>query len=242
MKNKKTLLAKNIVKKYAKKSVLKGIDLEVSQGEIVALLGPNGAGKTTFFYSLAGLTHPSSGNVFIDQKDITKYPIYIRGRMGISYLPQENSIFREMNVQDNILSIIELRTKNKQEKQEILANLLKEFKIEHIRKSKATSLSGGERRRVEIARCLATNPDFILFDEPFAGVDPIAVIDLKRIITYLKKKNIGIIITDHNVRETLDIVDKAYIIYEGKILFSGNKKDIINNKEVRNIYLGKNFK
>lgn len=235
------LEAKNIKKYYGKKLVLDNISLDVNSGEVVALLGPNGAGKTSFFYILVGLISVNNGKITLDKELITNYPIYQRGKMGIAYLPQDNSIFRNMNVEENIMSILQLKYSDKNMQNKILAQLLKEFNIENIRKSRATSLSGGERRRVEIARCLACNPKFILLDEPFAGVDPVAVKDIRALIMNLKKRNIGVIITDHNVRETLEIVDKAYIIYEGKLLFSGDKEAIIQNKEVQKLYLGDSF-
>lgn len=237
----KILKAKNLSKKYGKKTVIRDISLEIKQGEVVGLLGPNGAGKTTCFYMIVGLVGLDSGNILIDELDISNMPIYQRARLGIGYLPQEASIFRGMNVEDNIYSILEVVEENKEKRQEKLESLLEEFSITHIRKSHALSLSGGERRRVEIARALATNPSFILLDEPFAGVDPIAVNDIRKMVTHLKDRNIGILITDHNVRETLSIVDHAYIVYDGKILAAGKKDEIINNQEVRNVYLGNDF-
>jgi len=229
-------------KTYNKNNVVKDISLNVESGEIVGLLGPNGAGKTTSFYMIVGLVAADHGQIKIDQKDLTRMPIHLRSRLGISYLPQEPSIFRKLNVSQNILSIIELNEKSKIKQQEKLDLLLKELNIEHIRQNTAISLSGGERRRVEIARCLATNPKFILLDEPFAGIDPIAVLDIQRIISQLSQKGIGILITDHNVRETLGICNKAYIVNQGKIFASGSPNELIENENVKEIYLGKNFK
>jgi len=236
------LSVQNLQKTYNKNNVVKDISLNVESGEIVGLLGPNGAGKTTSFYMIVGLVTADHGQIKIDQKDLTKMPIHLRSRLGISYLPQEPSIFRKLNVSQNILSIIELNEKSKIKQQEKLDLLLNELNIEHIRQNTAISLSGGERRRVEIARCLATNPKFILLDEPFAGIDPIAVLDIQTIIKQLSKKGIGILITDHNVRETLGICNKAYIVSQGKIFASGNPNVLIENENVREIYLGKNFK
>ena len=236
------LSVQNLQKTYNKTKVVKDISLNVESGEIVGLLGPNGAGKTTSFYMIVGLVAADHGQIKIDQKDLTRMPIHLRSRLGISYLPQEPSIFRKLNVSQNILSIIELTEKSKNKQQERLNSLLSELNIEHIRQNTAISLSGGERRRVEIARCLATNPKFILLDEPFAGIDPIAVLDIQTIISQLTEKGIGILITDHNVRETLGICNKAYIVNQGKIFASGNPNELIENKNVREIYLGKNFK
>ena len=236
------LSVQNLQKTYNKNNVVKDISLNVESGEIVGLLGPNGAGKTTSFYMIVGLVAADHGQIKIDQKDLTRMPIHLRSRLGISYLPQEPSIFRKLNVSQNILSIIELNEKSKIKQQEKLNLLLKELNIEHIRQNTAISLSGGERRRVEIARCLATNPKFILLDEPFAGIDPIAVLDIQRIISQLSQKGIGVLITDHNVRETLGICNKAYIVNQGKIFASGSPNELIENENVREIYLGKNFK
>jgi len=236
------LSVQNLQKTYNKNNVVKDISLHVESGEIVGLLGPNGAGKTTSFYMIVGLVAADHGQIKIDQKDLTRMPIHLRSRLGISYLPQEPSIFRKLNVSQNILSIIELNEKSKIKQQEKLDLLLKELNIEHIRQNTAISLSGGERRRVEIARCLATNPKFILLDEPFAGIDPIAVLDIQTIISQLSQKGIGVLITDHNVRETLGICNKAYIVNQGKIFASGNPNELIENEKVREIYLGKNFK
>lgn len=238
----KTLSARNLSKKYGKKTVIRDISFEIKQGEVVGLLGPNGAGKTTCFYMVVGLVEVGAGNIFIDQLDITHMPMYQRARLGVGYLPQEASIFRGMNVEDNIYSILEITESDKVKRKEKLEELLEEFSITHIRKSHALSLSGGERRRVEIARALASHPSFILLDEPFAGIDPIAVNDIRQMVAHLTSKNIGVLITDHNVRETLSIVDRAYIVYDGVILTSGSKEEIINNDEVKKVYLGADFK
>ena len=240
--SKKTLSAKNLSKAYGKKTVIRDVSLDIAQGEVVGLLGPNGAGKTTSFYMIVGLVEVGSGNIFIDSLDITHMPMYQRARLGIGYLPQEASIFRGMNVEDNIYSVLEISEANEDKRKEKLEQLLEEFSITHIRKSHALSLSGGERRRVEIARALATNPSFILLDEPFAGVDPIAVNDIRKMVMHLKDRGIGVLITDHNVRETLSIVDRAYIVYDGMILASGTKEDIIDDDRVRKVYLGEDFK
>lgn len=238
----KVLSVKNLQKSYGQKSVIRDVNLEISQGEVVGLLGPNGAGKTTCFYTIVGLVKVSGGNIFLDNIDITEMPMYQRARLGIGYLPQEASIFRDMNVEENIYSILQISEANGVKRRERLEELLKEFSITHIRKSAALALSGGERRRVEIARALATNPSFILLDEPFAGVDPIAVNDIRQMVTHLKNRGIGILITDHNVRETLSIVDRAYIVYDGKILTSGSQEEIISNADARKFYLGNDFK
>ncbi len=238
----KTLAIRNLSKNYGKKQVLRDVSLDISQGEVVGLLGPNGAGKTTCFYMIVGLVEASLGNIFINNLDITKMPMYQRARLGIGYLPQEASIFRGMNVEDNIYSILEITESDEKVRKEHLEKLLQEFSITHIRKSHALALSGGERRRVEIARALATNPSFILLDEPFAGVDPIAVNDIRQMVMHLKDRGIGVLITDHNVRETLSIVDRAYIVYDGKILTSGTKDEIVENAEVKKVYLGEDFK
>ena len=235
------LKCNNLEKNYDTKKVVQDISIEVSSGEVVGLLGPNGAGKTTCFYIIVGLIAVDSGNIFLDDLDITQMAMHERSKLGIGYLPQESSIFRKMNVEDNIMSILEINEDDKEVRKKRLEELLKEFSITHIRKSHALSLSGGERRRVEIARSLATNPDFILLDEPFAGVDPIAVKDIMNMVKQLKNRNIGVLITDHNVQETLRIVDKAYIVYDGNILTSGNKEEIISNEEVKRVYLGDNF-
>lgn len=239
--NKKILSVSKLKKQYGKRVVIKDISLEVKQGQVVGLLGPNGAGKTTSFYMIVGLVKADGGQVLLDKNDITSFPMYQRARMGISYLPQEASIFRNMTVEENIYSILEIVEKDKKTRVKKLGQLLKEFSIEHIRKSPALALSGGERRRVEIARALATNPSFILLDEPFAGVDPIAVSDIMNMVRHLKDRGIGVLITDHNVRETLAIVDKAYIVYDGNILMSGTPKQIVAHKEVKRVYLGEEF-
>jgi len=236
-----TLRIQNIKKSYKNKEVVKDISLEISSGEIIGLLGPNGAGKTTSFYMIVGLIQPEHGSILVDNTDITKKPIHVRSQLGLAYLPQEPSIFRKMNVEENIISILELRKLNKADIKTKLNLLLTELGIEHIRKNSAISLSGGERRRVEIARCLATNPKFILLDEPFAGIDPIAVLDIQKIIKFLSSRGIGILITDHNVRETLGICNRAYIVNQGKIFTSGTSNEIVANESVKNIYLGQDF-
>ena len=235
------LIIQNLRKSYQKKVVVKDISLNVKSGEVVGLLGPNGAGKTTSFYMIVGLVAAENGTIKIDQNDLTKMHIHNRSKIGISYLPQEQSIFRKMTVKENILAVLELRKLSKQKIEERLKDLLKNLTIEHIKDSPAISLSGGERRRVEIARCLATDPKFILLDEPFAGIDPIAVLDIQKIITQLTSLGIGILITDHNVREMLGICDRAYIINQGEVLASGTPAEMVSNEAVKNIYLGKNF-
>jgi len=240
--NKKILKVNKLAKSYQKKVVIRDVSLQVSQGEVVGLLGPNGAGKTTSFYMIVGLIPNDSGSIFIDHIDITHLPMYQRARLGIGYLPQEASIFRGMTVEQNIMAILEIAEANSVKRHEKLNELLEEFSITHIRKSHALSLSGGERRRVEIARALATNPSFILLDEPFAGIDPIAVNDIVEMINHLKNRQIGVLITDHNVRETLSIVDRAYIVYDGKIIISGSKQEIIEDEQVRKVYLGSDFR
>ena len=235
------LIIQNIKKTYKKNSVVKDISLRISSGEVIGLLGPNGAGKTTSFYMIVGLVSSEHGTIKIDNHDLTKMPIHKRSRLGISYLPQEPSIFRKMTVSENILSILELGKNSKKQNINRLEVLLGELNIVHIRNNAAITLSGGERRRVEIARCLATNPKFILLDEPFAGIDPIAVIDIQKIIKHLASMSIGVLITDHNVRETLGICNRAYIVNQGKIFASGNPTEIVANQEVKNIYLGRDF-
>ena len=235
------ITAKNIVKTYKHKRVVDGVSLDVKQGEIVGLLGPNGAGKTTSFYMIVGLVKPNKGNVYLDNEDITKQPMYRRAQMGIGYLAQEASVFRKLSVEDNILAVLEMTSLSKSEQFAKLESLLHEFGLQHIRKSQGDLLSGGERRRTEIARCLATDPKFILLDEPFAGVDPIAVEDIQQIVSKLKDKNIGILITDHNVHETLSITDRAYLLFEGKILKSGTADELAADEQVRKVYLGQNF-
>jgi len=235
------IIAKNLKKIYNRKEVVKDVSLEVNQGEIVGLLGPNGAGKTTCFYMIVGLVKPNFGTVLYDDLDITSYPMYKRAQMGIGYLPQEVSVFRKLSVENNILAVLEFSIKNKQERLARLEELLEEFGLTEHRKTMGQSLSGGQKRRVEIARSLASNPKFILLDEPFAGVDPVAVEDIQEIIKQLKKKNIGVLITDHNVQETLAITDRTYLMFEGNILKAGKPKELVEDEMVRKVYLGKNF-
>ena len=235
------LYCTNLVKKYGARTVVRGVSFEVEQGEIVGLLGPNGAGKTTSFYMITGLIKPNGGKIFLDDEDITELPMYKRSQKGLGYLAQEASVFRHLSVEDNIMSVMELSSLTKSARKERLEYLIKEFSLEKVRKSYGIQLSGGERRRCEIARALAVDPKFILLDEPFAGVDPIAVEDIQHIIAKLKTKNIGIIITDHNVHETLAITDRAYLLYDGSILESGTAEQLANNPEVRRKYLGQNF-
>lgn len=229
-------------KQYKARRVVQDISLDVRSGEVVGLLGPNGAGKTTSFYMIVGLVALDDGRIILDNKDVSRLPMHQRARMGLAYLPQEPSIFRKMTVAENILAILELQKLDEAQRNAQLESLLSELHITHIRNNSAVSLSGGERRRVEIARCLATNPRFILLDEPFAGIDPIAVLDIQKIIRFLKDKGIGVLITDHNVRETLGICDRAYIVNDGRVFASGLPEDIINNDAVREVYLGKDFK
>ena len=231
----------DINKAYRGRSVVNGVSIEVNQGEIVGLLGPNGAGKTTSFYMMVGLVKPDSGNVYLDQTNITKFPMYKRAQLGLGYLPQEVSVFRKLSVEDNIMAILEMGPLPKAEREAKLESLLEEFNLGHVRKNLGDRLSGGEKRRTEIARALATDPKFVLLDEPFAGVDPIAVEDIQAIISELKKRNIGILITDHNVQETLSITDRAYLLFEGKILKSGTSKELAADEQVRKVYLGQNF-
>jgi len=235
------LRAENIVKKYRKRTVVKGVSFEVNQGEIVGLLGPNGAGKTTSFYMIVGLIKPLSGKIFIDDEEITSLPVYKRAQKGIGYLSQEASVFRQMSVEDNILSVLEMTKLPKDLQHQKVETLLTEFGLQHIRKSNGYQLSGGERRRTEIARALAIDPKFILLDEPFAGVDPIAVEDIQHIIKKLRDKNIGVLITDHNVHETLNITDRSYLLYEGSIMKAGTAEELASDEEVRRVYLGQNF-
>ena len=235
------LRTENLVKKYRKRTVVKEVSIEVEQGEIVGLLGPNGAGKTTTFYMIVGLITPNQGRIFLEDKEITKLPVYKRAQKGIGYLSQEASVFRKLSVEDNIRAILEMSDLSTEIQRDRLESLLVEFGLEKIRKSKGIQLSGGERRRTEIARALAIKPDFILLDEPFAGVDPIAVEDIQEIVSSLKTKNIGILITDHNVHETLSITDRAYLLFEGSILKSGSSEELANDEKVRRVYLGKNF-
>ena len=237
----KTLRAENIVKEYKGRKVVKGISLEVKQGEIIGLLGPNGAGKTTSFYMIVGFIKPNAGHIYLNDKEITRYPMYKRAQNGIGYLAQEPSVFRKMSIEDNILSVLQLTKLTKKEQLYKMESLIDEFNLGHIRKNRGDLLSGGERRRTEIARALATSPDFILLDEPFAGVDPIAVEDIQRIVAQLKNKNIGILITDHNVQETLAITDRTYLMFEGGILKSGVPEDLAADEMVRKVYLGRNF-
>jgi lipopolysaccharide export system ATP-binding protein len=235
------LFTQEISKSYRGRNVVKNVSIEVNQGEIVGLLGPNGAGKTTSFYMIVGLVKPDKGSVFLDEIDITKLPMYKRAQLGIGYLPQEVSVFRKLSVEDNIMAILELTKLNKQERLAKLERLLEEFSLTHVRKNLGNRLSGGEKRRTEIARALATDPKFVLLDEPFAGVDPIAVEDIQSIVWELKKRNIGILITDHNVQETLSITDRAYLLFEGSILKSGSAEDLAGDEQVRKVYLGQNF-
>lgn len=235
------LYTDNIKKTYKGRNVVKGVSIEVNQGEIVGLLGPNGAGKPTSFYMMVGLVKPDEGNVYLDGKDITHYPMYKRSQLGIGYLPQEVSVFRKLSVEDNVMSILEMTDLTKPQRQERLEQLLEEFSLTKVRKNLGNRLSGGEKRRTEIARALATNPKFVLLDEPFAGVDPIAVEDIQSIVSDLRKKNIGILITDHNVQETLSITDRAYLLFEGSILKSGTAEELAADEQVRKVYLGQNF-
>ncbi len=235
------LYTNNITKKYKQRYVVKDVSISVEQGEIVGLLGPNGAGKTTSFYMIVGLIKPLEGEIFLDDKNITELPMYKRAQAGISYLAQEASIFRQMSVEDNIKSVLEFTKKSALEQKEKLESLIEEFGLGKIRKSKGIQLSGGERRRTEIARCLAVDPKFILLDEPFAGVDPIAVEDIQSIVSRLKQKNIGILITDHNVHETLNITDRAYLLFEGSVLKSGTAEELAADEHVRRVYLGEKF-
>jgi lipopolysaccharide export system ATP-binding protein len=235
------LYTKDLVKKYRQRTVVKTVSVEVNQGEIIGLLGPNGAGKTTTFYMIVGLIKPFSGKVYLDEKEITDMPMYKRAQLGIGYLAQEASVFRHLSVEDNLRAVMQFTTMTKQEQANKLESLLDEFGLQHIRKSKGIQLSGGERRRTEIARALAVSPNFILLDEPFAGVDPIAVEDIQSIVSKLKNKNIGILITDHNVHETLSIVDRAYLMFEGSILKAGSAEDLAEDEHVRKVYLGQYF-
>jgi len=236
------LIVNKISKTYGNKKVVRDISLSIKRGEIVGLLGPNGAGKTTTFYMIVGLVKPDTGSILLDKTDLTRAPIYLRGAKGIGYLPQEPSIFRGMNVEDNLLSIIEVVEKNKNKHQIILQGLLNEFNISHVKKSKSLVLSGGERRRLEIARTLAAKPKFLLLDEPLTGIDPVSIEEIKTIIKSLTKKNIGVLITDHNVRETLKIIDKVYIVNEGEIYFEGSPDEAVKNENIKKFYLGSDFK
>ncbi|GAP43588.1 ABC-type lipopolysaccharide export system, ATPase component [Lentimicrobium saccharophilum] len=235
------LRTENLVKKYRSRTVVNNVSVEVRQGEIVGLLGPNGAGKTTSFYMIVGLIKPFSGRVFLEDTEITDMPMYKRAQLGIGYLAQEASVFRHLSVEDNIAAVLEFTSLSKSEQKERLESLISEFGLNHVRKSRGIQLSGGERRRTEIARALAVDPRFILLDEPFAGVDPIAVEDIQHIVSKLREKNIGILITDHNVHETLSITDRAYLLFEGSVLKSGSAEELAADEQVRNVYLGKNF-
>lgn len=235
------LRAENIVRKYGQRIVVRGVSFEVNQGEIVGLLGPNGAGKTTSFYMVTGLVRPNEGKVFLEDREITSEPMYRRAQLGVGYLPQEASVFRQLSIEDNILAVLEMTKLSKVERNEKLEKLLEEFGLAHKRKFMGNTLSGGERRRTEIARALATDPKFILLDEPFAGVDPIAVEDIQRIVYQLKQRNIGVLITDHNVQETLSITDRAYLLYDGSILKAGTAEELASDEQVRKLYLGQNF-
>jgi len=236
------LRVENLRKSYSKKLVIRDVSLALDQGEVVALLGPNGSGKTTTFYAIAGLIHPEGGHIYIDGRDVTALPMYRRAKLGIGYLPQEMSIFRGLSAEDNIMAILEISEPKRARRRERLEQLLSEFSIEHLRRAPALALSGGERRRVEIARCLAANPRYLLLDEPFAGVDPISVGDIRHLVADLRKRGIGVLITDHNVRETLEIVDRAYILHDGKVLMSGSPREVVENENVRRVYLGDSFR
>ncbi|MGR3814882.1 MAG: LPS export ABC transporter ATP-binding protein [Cognatishimia activa] len=236
------LQVRNLRKSYRKRVVIRDVNIELNRGEVVALLGPNGSGKTTSFYAIAGLVMPEGGSVMIDGHDASRLPMYRRAKMGIGYLPQEMSIFRGLSVEDNIMAVLDIAEKDRVKRREKLEALLSEFTIEHLRQAPALALSGGERRRVEIARCLAADPKYLLLDEPFAGVDPISVGDIRVLVADLKQRGIGVLITDHNVRETLDVVDRAYILHEGKILMSGTPDEVVENENVRRVYLGDKFR
>lgn len=235
------LKANNLIKKYKKRTVVNNVSVEVSQGEIVGLLGPNGAGKTTSFYMIVGLIKPNGGQIFLDTQDITELPMYKRAKLGIGYLAQEASVFRRLSVEENLMAPLEMRDMSKKDRKEKVEQLLEEFSLTHVRKNQGMVLSGGERRRTEIARALAVDPSFVLLDEPFAGVDPIAVEEIQSIVSRLKKKNIGILITDHNVDETLSITDRAYLMVEGKLFKAGSAEELANDPMVRKVYLGQNF-
>ena len=237
----KQIKVEELVKSYKGRRVVNELSLTVNQGEVVGLLGPNGAGKTTTFYMIVGLVKPNGGNIYLDETEITSYPMYQRAQNGIGYLAQEASVFRKLSVEDNILSVLQLTSLSKKEQIQKMEDLLEEFGLNHIRKNRGDLLSGGERRRTEIARALATDPKFVLLDEPFAGVDPVAVEDIQRIVAHLKNKNIGILITDHNVQETLAITDKTYLMFEGKILKAGSPEELAQDEMVRKVYLGQNF-
>lgn len=237
-----SLTIKHLRKSYKKRVVIRDVSMSLNRGEVVALLGPNGSGKTTSFYAIAGLVNPEGGQVLIDGQDATYLPMYRRARMGIGYLPQEMSIFRGLSVEDNIAAILEISLSDRSRRRERLEELLGEFSIEHLRRAPALALSGGERRRVEIARCLAADPKYLLLDEPFAGVDPISVGDIRGLVADLKTRGIGVLITDHNVRETLEIVDRAYILHDGQVLMSGTPDEVVRNENVRRVYLGDSFR
>lgn len=236
------LTVSNLRKSYKKRMVIRDVSLQLRQGEVAALLGPNGSGKTTTFYSIAGLIYPEGGRVEIEGRDVTHLPMYRRAKLGIGYLPQEMSIFRGLSVEDNIMAILDIAISDGHKRRERLEELLSDFSVEHLRRAPALALSGGERRRVEIARCLAANPKYLLLDEPFAGVDPISVGDIRHLVADLKKRGIGVLITDHNVRETFEIVDRAYILHDGKVLMSGTPDEVVENENVRRVYLGENFR
>lgn len=236
------LVIKGLRKSYKKRVIIRDVTMELQRGEVVALLGPNGSGKTTSFYSIAGLVNPEGGQVLVDGRDVTALPMYRRAQLGIGYLPQEMSIFRGLSVEDNISAILDISEKDRHKRRERLEELLSDFSVEHLRRTPAIALSGGERRRVEIARCLAANPKYLLLDEPFAGVDPISVGDIRHLVSDLKKRGLGVLITDHNVRETLEIVDRAYILHDGTVLMSGSPDEVVRNENVRRVYLGENFK
>ncbi|MCF8424978.1 MAG: LPS export ABC transporter ATP-binding protein [Bacteroidia bacterium] len=235
------LRSENLVKKYKNRTVANNVSVQVQQGEIVGLLGPNGAGKTTSFYMIVGMVKPNSGKIFLDNKDITSEPMYRRAQLGVGYLPQEASVFRKLSIEDNLRAVLEMTKLTKAEQNHKVESLLDEFALHHVRKNLGDQLSGGERRRTEIARALATDPKFILLDEPFAGVDPIAVEDIQSVVRKLKEKNIGILITDHNVHETLNITDRTYLLYAGEVIKSGSAEDLANDEMVRRVYLGNNF-
>ncbi|MFV0474754.1 MAG: LPS export ABC transporter ATP-binding protein [Pikeienuella sp.] len=236
------LSARGLAKSYRGRQVVRGVDLDLGRGEAVGLLGPNGAGKTTTFYMITGLVTPDNGRIEIDGRDVTRLPMYRRARMGLGYLPQEASIFRGLTVEKNILAVLELSVRDRDERRARLDSLLEEFSVARLRHAPATALSGGERRRVEIARCLAANPSFVLLDEPFAGIDPIAVSDIRVLVKHLKDRGIGVLITDHNVRETLEIIDRAYILHDGQVLMSGQPEEVVNDPMVRQVYLGEGFR
>ncbi|WP_322867324.1 LPS export ABC transporter ATP-binding protein [Aquicoccus sp. G2-2] len=236
------LRVRNLRKSYKKRIVIRDVSMQLDRGEVVALLGPNGCGKTTSFYMICGLVFPEAGHVAVDGREVTGLPMYRRARLGIGYLPQEMSIFRGLSVEDNIAAVLEIAEADRHKRRERLEELLSDFSIEHLRRAPAMALSGGERRRVEIARCLAANPKYLLLDEPFAGVDPISVGDIRHLVADLKKRGIGVLITDHNVRETLEIVDRAYILHDGRVLMSGSPEDVVQNENVRRVYLGDNFR